>query len=78
MINMIKLGFTPLACCWVHQRGEAQGILAVYVASKNSSLNSINDYAVQINTVVQLDFTMLAVTVLHCIQSLVCIVSLSI
>jgi hypothetical protein len=31
MINMIKLGFTPKACCWVHRRGQAQGILAVYV-----------------------------------------------
>ncbi|KAI9465600.1 hypothetical protein BJY52DRAFT_1245051 [Lactarius psammicola] len=29
MINMIKLGFTPKACCWVHRRGQAQGILAV-------------------------------------------------
>jgi peptidylprolyl isomerase domain and WD repeat-containing protein 1 len=29
MINMIKLGFTPLACCWVHRRGQAQGLLAV-------------------------------------------------
>lgn len=31
MINMIKLGFTPLACCWVHRRGQAQGLLAVCV-----------------------------------------------
>ncbi|KAI0320530.1 peptidyl-prolyl cis-trans isomerase [Amylostereum chailletii] len=29
MINMVKLGYTPLACCWVHQSGQAQGILAV-------------------------------------------------
>ncbi|KAF6755822.1 peptidyl-prolyl cis-trans isomerase [Ephemerocybe angulata] len=29
MINIIKLGYTPLACCWVHRSGEAQGILAV-------------------------------------------------
>ncbi|KAI0259831.1 hypothetical protein BC834DRAFT_1045054 [Gloeopeniophorella convolvens] len=29
MINMIKLGFMPKACCWVHRRGQAQGILAV-------------------------------------------------
>ncbi|KAH9172813.1 hypothetical protein EDB89DRAFT_1905910, partial [Lactarius sanguifluus] len=29
MINMIKL--TLKACCWVHRRGKAQGILAVYV-----------------------------------------------
>ena len=31
MINMIKLGFAPKACCWVHRRGQAQSILAVYV-----------------------------------------------
>lgn len=29
MINMLKLGFEPHACCWVHKRGEAQGLLAV-------------------------------------------------
>ena len=29
MINMLKLGFTPKACCWVHRRGQAQSILAV-------------------------------------------------
>lgn len=29
MINMIKLGFTPHTCCWVHRRGQAQGLLAV-------------------------------------------------
>ncbi|EKM51860.1 uncharacterized protein PHACADRAFT_127818 [Phanerochaete carnosa HHB-10118-sp] len=29
MINMIKLGYTPHACCWVHKRGQAQGLLAV-------------------------------------------------
>ncbi|KAF8511591.1 peptidyl-prolyl cis-trans isomerase [Gautieria morchelliformis] len=29
MINMINLGFTPLACCWVHRRGQAQGLLAI-------------------------------------------------
>jgi len=29
MINMLKLGFTPKACCWVHRRGQAQIILAV-------------------------------------------------
>ncbi|KAH6912640.1 peptidyl-prolyl cis-trans isomerase [Coprinopsis sp. MPI-PUGE-AT-0042] len=33
MINIIKLGFTPLACCWVHKSGQAQGILAVSEAS---------------------------------------------
>jgi hypothetical protein len=29
MINMIKLGHTPHACCWVHRRGQAQSLLAV-------------------------------------------------
>ncbi|RDB17983.1 Peptidyl-prolyl cis-trans isomerase cyp15 [Hypsizygus marmoreus] len=29
MINIIKLGYTPHACCWVHRRGQAQGLLAV-------------------------------------------------
>ncbi|TDL23225.1 hypothetical protein BD410DRAFT_787555 [Rickenella mellea] len=29
MINMIKLGYMPHACCWVHKRGQAQGLLAI-------------------------------------------------
>ncbi|KAJ7784527.1 hypothetical protein B0H16DRAFT_1492864, partial [Mycena metata] len=29
MINIIKLGYTPHSCCWVHRRGQAQGLLAV-------------------------------------------------
>ncbi|EIW81070.1 hypothetical protein CONPUDRAFT_165295 [Coniophora puteana RWD-64-598 SS2] len=29
MINILKLGYTPLACCWVHRRGQAQGLLAI-------------------------------------------------
>ncbi|KAJ7250844.1 peptidyl-prolyl cis-trans isomerase [Mycena haematopus] len=29
MINIIQLGFTPHCCCWVHRRGQAQGLLAV-------------------------------------------------
>ncbi|KAH8114737.1 peptidyl-prolyl cis-trans isomerase [Phellopilus nigrolimitatus] len=29
MINMIKLGFVPQTCCWVHRRGQAQALLAV-------------------------------------------------
>ncbi|KAA1469865.1 hypothetical protein DENSPDRAFT_796842 [Dentipellis sp. KUC8613] len=33
MINMVKLGYTPHACCWVHQRGQAQGLLAVSEAN---------------------------------------------
>lgn len=31
MINMMKLGYTPHACCWVHRRGQAQGLLAMWV-----------------------------------------------
>ena len=31
LINMIDLGFTPRACCWVHRRGQAQALLAVCV-----------------------------------------------
>lgn len=33
MINMVKLGFTPKSCCWVHRRGQAQSILAVFATS---------------------------------------------
>ncbi|KAJ4476001.1 WD40-repeat-containing domain protein [Lentinula edodes] len=33
MINIIKLGFTPHACCWVHKSGHGQGLLAVSDAS---------------------------------------------
>ncbi|KAF9533146.1 hypothetical protein CPB83DRAFT_845916 [Crepidotus variabilis] len=29
MINIIKLGFKPATCCWVHNRGRPQGLLAV-------------------------------------------------
>ncbi|KIY62048.1 peptidyl-prolyl cis-trans isomerase [Cylindrobasidium torrendii FP15055 ss-10] len=29
MVSIIKLGFTPRACCWVHKRGQAQGLLAI-------------------------------------------------
>lgn len=36
MINMIKLGFIPHACCWVHRRGRAQALLAVYVHPLNN------------------------------------------
>jgi peptidylprolyl isomerase domain and WD repeat-containing protein 1 len=31
MINIIKLGYTPHACCWVHRRGQVEGLLAVLV-----------------------------------------------
>jgi len=29
MINMINLDFKPLACCWVHRKGQAQGLIAI-------------------------------------------------
>ncbi|KAF8516841.1 hypothetical protein BU17DRAFT_50542 [Hysterangium stoloniferum] len=29
MINMINLDFRPLTCCWVHRKGQAQGLLAI-------------------------------------------------
>ncbi|KAI0729627.1 hypothetical protein C8Q72DRAFT_305106 [Fomitopsis betulina] len=41
MINMIKLGFTPHACCWVHRRGQAQGLLAV--SDRNSGAVRLYD-----------------------------------
>nr|GAT60209.1 peptidyl-prolyl cis-trans isomerase [Mycena chlorophos] len=36
MINIIKLGYTPLSCCWVHRRGQVQGLLAVSDASSGT------------------------------------------
>ncbi|KAF8903137.1 hypothetical protein CPB84DRAFT_1774958 [Gymnopilus junonius] len=36
MINIIKLGFKPQACCWVHKRGQAQGLLAVSDSSSGT------------------------------------------
>lgn len=33
MINMLKLPYVPNTCCWVHRRGQAQGLLAMYVYS---------------------------------------------
>ncbi|TFL06846.1 hypothetical protein BDV98DRAFT_556785 [Pterulicium gracile] len=29
MINILKLGFVPHSCCWVHKKGQAQALLAV-------------------------------------------------
>jgi peptidylprolyl isomerase domain and WD repeat-containing protein 1 len=29
MINIIKLGYVPHSCCWVHKKGQALGLLAV-------------------------------------------------
>ncbi|EJF63476.1 hypothetical protein DICSQDRAFT_83176 [Dichomitus squalens LYAD-421 SS1] len=28
-INMLTLGYKPNACCWVHKRGQAMGVLAI-------------------------------------------------
>ncbi|KIK07923.1 hypothetical protein K443DRAFT_85842 [Laccaria amethystina LaAM-08-1] len=36
MINIIKLGFVPHACCWVHRKGQAQGLLAISDASSGT------------------------------------------
>jgi len=33
MIDMLKLGFTSKACCWVHRRGQTQSILAMCALS---------------------------------------------
>ncbi|KAG6820714.1 hypothetical protein H0H93_012767 [Arthromyces matolae] len=35
MINIIKLGYVPLTCCWVHKSGQAQGLLAVSESKSN-------------------------------------------
>ncbi|TRM64013.1 hypothetical protein BD626DRAFT_493498 [Schizophyllum amplum] len=29
MINIIKLGYKPHACCWVHPEGQSQGLVAI-------------------------------------------------
>ncbi|KAF8895489.1 peptidyl-prolyl cis-trans isomerase [Infundibulicybe gibba] len=36
MINIIKLGFMPHSCCWVHRRGQAQGLLAISDATNGT------------------------------------------
>ncbi|CAK5270185.1 unnamed protein product [Mycena citricolor] len=36
MINIIQLGYTPHSCCWVHRRGQAQGLLAVSDSSSGT------------------------------------------
>ncbi|EJC97808.1 peptidyl-prolyl cis-trans isomerase [Fomitiporia mediterranea MF3/22] len=41
MINMIKLGFVPHCCCWVHGKGKAQALLAV--SESNSGVIRIYD-----------------------------------
>ncbi|KAI8994143.1 hypothetical protein BD414DRAFT_274653 [Trametes punicea] len=41
MINMLKLGYTPNACCWVHRRGQALGVLAV--SERNTGIIRLYD-----------------------------------
>ncbi|KIP06199.1 hypothetical protein PHLGIDRAFT_73064 [Phlebiopsis gigantea 11061_1 CR5-6] len=41
MINMIKLNYTPRTCCWVHRRGQAQGLLAI--SDQNSGIIRLYD-----------------------------------
>lgn len=41
MINMIKLKYTPRTCCWVHRRGQAQGLLAI--SDQNSGIIRLYD-----------------------------------
>lgn len=43
MINMIKLGYTPNTCCWMHKRGEALGLLAMFALLLETSPRRIND-----------------------------------
>jgi hypothetical protein len=43
MINMLTLGYKPLACCWVHRRGQAQGLLAMYVFSGRRLRGHVNE-----------------------------------
>jgi peptidylprolyl isomerase domain and WD repeat-containing protein 1 len=66
MINIIKLGYTPHACCWVHQRGQAQALLAVSVPSFHEHpcccSNSPTDPILRL---VPYDFTMVAEVMPH-------------
>ncbi|KAH8104727.1 hypothetical protein BXZ70DRAFT_611890 [Cristinia sonorae] len=41
MINMLKLPYVPNACCWVHRRGQAQGLLAI--SDKSSGVIRLYD-----------------------------------
>ncbi|KAI5896714.1 uncharacterized protein SCHCODRAFT_02615627 [Schizophyllum commune H4-8] len=36
MINIVKLGFKPHACCWVHPEGQSQGLLAISDAASGT------------------------------------------
>ena len=47
MINMLKLDYVPNACCWVHRRGQALGILAVYVFFDPSRVGLLTHCAAQ-------------------------------
>lgn len=41
MINIFKFAFTPKTCCWVHQPGAGQTLLAV--SDMNSSMIRLYD-----------------------------------
>jgi hypothetical protein len=76
MINMIKLSFIPHACCWVHRRGQAQGLLAMYATSRLACTDFVNDGLVLSRTLVPYVYMMDEGTVhrlklwRHCIASL--------
>ena len=36
MINMMRLDYIPMACCWIHSEKDPIQALCVYVASTNS------------------------------------------
>jgi hypothetical protein len=50
MINMLKLGYKPLACCWVHKRGQAQGLLAVCVQTFFANSNPLITRSSEVGT----------------------------
>jgi hypothetical protein len=66
MINIIKLGFTPKACCWVHRRGQAQSILAMYDLPLITAVRHLAyDPSAQTNILVLSDYMMAAATKNH-------------
>lgn len=74
MINIIKLGYTPHACCWVHRRGQAQALLAVFVSSLPEHLVfRIDDFVDPTLHLEQYDCTMAAEVAHRWKQSKICI-----
>ncbi|CCO29142.1 peptidylprolyl isomerase domain and WD repeat-containing protein 1 [Rhizoctonia solani AG-1 IB] len=43
MINMIKLDYAPKTACWVHKRGQAQGVIS-YATSSDEKSSTIRIY----------------------------------